>query len=76
MKNMKEYKEINENLIDKKIILRMKENVIRNYYEKLNKTNKTDKEHAQQFNNRYKLLMGNKMSRKKNQKYKNKTKKK
>ena len=76
MKNIKEYKDINENLIDKKMILRMKENVVRDYYNKLNKSNKTDKEQEQQFNTRYKLLMGAKLSKKIKIKIKNKTKKK
>lgn len=37
-----EQKLVNENLIDNKMMLRMKENIVRNYYEKIFKSTKSE----------------------------------
>lgn len=73
---MKNQEDINERLIDNKMILRIKENAIKDYYERINKSSSRDKENEQDFNIRYKRLKGEKLSRKRNMKTKSRTKKK
>lgn len=76
---MKNNEHINDKLMDKlmdnKMLLRIKENKIKDYYEKINNISKIDKNEETNFSIRYKRIIGHKLS-KKNINYKSKTKKK
>jgi hypothetical protein len=58
-------KDINVKLLDNKIILKHKEDKVKHYFEKLNKSTKLDKEAETEFNIKYKRITGSKLSRKK-----------
>jgi len=66
---------INEKLLDNKMILRIKENVVREYYARLNKSSIKDKEEEDIFQIKFKRLMGEKLTRKQLHKSKIRTKK-
>lgn len=62
--SIKSNEEINEKLMDNKMLLRIKENVVREYYERINKSSKQDKYLEDEFQTRFKRIIGEKISRK------------
>lgn len=58
--------EINERLMDNKMILRMKENIVRDHFEKLYKSSKSEVDAEVIFSNKLKSKRRDSVSRKRN----------
>jgi hypothetical protein len=66
--------EINEKLMDNKMILRMKENVVREHFEKLYKSSKVEVDAETVFTTKLKTKRSETLSRKRQQRKKSKSK--
>lgn len=66
--------EMNEKLLDNKMILRMKENVVREHFEKLYKSSKSEVDASSKFETKLKNKRSESLSRKRQQRKKSKSK--
>jgi hypothetical protein len=75
MSTKQKQEEINERLMDNKMILRMKENVVREHFEKLYKSSKSEVDAEELFNTRLSVKRSESISRKRNRRKTSRSKK-
>jgi hypothetical protein len=76
MSTKQKTEELNGKLMDNKMILRMKENVVREHFEKLYKSSKSEVDAEKGFATKLKTKRSESLSRKRQQRKKSKSKKK